>query len=114
MGTGRCGMGGDDDIKVRPEDLKKAGENATAIGGELLSHRDDIQASAKTISGGLSGFALAEAHNTCAQAWEKELDALGRNISEAGTGLRDNAKNYDITDSLGSKGFDSLGSMLGE
>lgn len=107
-------MGNGDDIEVRPEDLKRAGEHATAIGDQAVGRGGEVQASAKIVWGAMSGSALAEAHDDCAREWAKELDALGRNILEAGRGLRDNANNYEKADALGKKGFDSIGSMLGD
>jgi len=91
-------MSAGDGFQVEPEDLRKAGDNATDISDRLLHDGDDLAATARSGSGGLDGVALTGALSGCAQAWEDERRSLGRETRAAGERLHGNAGTYEEAD----------------
>ena len=100
-------MSAGDGFQVEPEDLRKAGDNATDIGDRLLRDRDDLAATAKSVSGGLDGFALTGTFSGCAQAWEDERRSLGRETRVAGERLHGNAGTYEEADDAARASLDA-------
>lgn len=72
---------------VEPEDLSKAGDNATEIGDRMFLNSGDLLAQASNASGGLDGFALGGELSGCAQAWDEQLASVARKTQAAGERL---------------------------
>ena len=112
--TARKAMSAGDGFQGEPEDLRKAGDNATDIGDRLLRDADDLVAAAISVSGGLDGFALTGALRGCAQAWEDERRSLGRETRAAGERLHGNAGRYEEADDAARGSLDATTGALGQ
>lgn len=101
-------------FEVEPDDLKKAGDEATQIGDRMHRASGDLSATARAVSGGLDGFALVGAFHGCAQAWEDELGSMAHKARDAGGKLCDTAGDYEGADVAARDGLGAIADALGQ
>lgn len=93
--------------------MGKAGNSASDIGERVSRDSDDLLPQARTVSGGLDGFALAGALSGCAQAWDDELESVADKTRGAGERLLSTARTYEQADAGARDSFDSFGQPAG-
>lgn len=102
------------DFQVEPGDLSKAGNSAAELGAQMLRDSEDVPAPAKSVLGGLDGFALAGALGGCTKVWDDKLASVAQQTRDAGQQLLNTAGTYQSADAAAHGGFDKVADALGQ